>query len=44
MPFALAIISPKGMEPARKAMMGGIQSGMVTERERERWGVAASQS
>jgi len=36
----LAIKSPKGIEPARKAIMGGIQSGMVTKR----CGVTASQS
>lgn len=28
-PFALAMRSPKGMEPIRKAISGGIQSGIV---------------
>ena len=29
MPWDFAISSPKGMEPSKKAMMGGIQIGMT---------------
>ena len=34
-PFALAIKRPNGMEPARKAMRGGNQSGMLVITDNE---------